>query len=185
MTRVLRLAPEHAAAHCWLGRLKIGSNRASQGIAACERALALDRNLAGAHAFIGLGKNVSGRGEETEAHVREALRLSPRDTLAYRWLLIAGSAKLGLGEDEDAAIWLSRSIEANRTSAVTHFTLAAGLANLDRIEEARAAVQAGLALDPSFTIRRFRAGAASENPVFLARRERIVLGMRKAGVPEG
>ena len=27
-----------------------------QGIAECERALALDRNLANAHAFIGVGK---------------------------------------------------------------------------------------------------------------------------------
>jgi hypothetical protein len=53
-----------------------------QGIAECEHALALDRNLAQAHAVIGLGKIFIGRAEETEAHILEALRLSPRDTLA-------------------------------------------------------------------------------------------------------
>jgi hypothetical protein len=46
-------------------------------------------------------------------------------------------------------------------------------------------VKAGLSLDPNFTLGRFRAGSASDNPTFLARRERIYEGMRKAGVPEG
>ena len=184
LKRVLSVAPEHAAAHSWLGRLLIGTNRPSQGIAQCERALTLDRNLAGAHAFIGLGKSAVGRAEETEAHVQEALRLSPRDTLTYRWSLIAGLAKLSLGEDEEAISWLNRSIENNRNFAVVHFSLAAALAHLDQADDARSAVNAGLALDPTFTIDRFRAGTPSNNPVFLARRERIALGMRKAGVPE-
>ena len=38
----------------------------------------LDRNLADAHAYIGLGKIFTGRAEEAEAHIGEALRLSPR-----------------------------------------------------------------------------------------------------------
>jgi hypothetical protein len=42
-----------------------------------------------------------------------------------------------------------------------------------------------LALNPGFTIRRYRAGAQSDNPVFLKGRERIIEDMRKAGVPEG
>jgi adenylate cyclase len=37
----------------------------------------------------------------------------------------------------------------------------------------------------SFTIRRFRLGAAADNPTYLAGRERIIEGMRKAGVPQG
>ena len=36
-----------------------------------------------AHSIIGLGKIFIGRAEETEAHIAEALRLSPRDTMAY------------------------------------------------------------------------------------------------------
>ena len=59
-------------------------------------------------------KYFAGRGAETEAHVYEALRLSPRDIFAYRWLLIAGFAKLQLGDDAEAVSWLRRSIEANR-----------------------------------------------------------------------
>ncbi len=89
-----------------------------------------------------------------------------------------------MGEDEEAIAWLNRSIENNRNFPVPYFTLAAALAHLDRAEDARSAVSAGLALDPTFTVDRFRAGTPSTNPVFLARRERIALGMRKAGVPE-
>jgi hypothetical protein len=63
--------------------------------------------------------------------------------------------------------------------------LAAARAHLGRFEEALAEVKAGLALDPNFTLRRFRAGPASDNPKFLALRERLYDGMRKAGVPEG
>ncbi len=54
------------------------SNRAAQGIAELERALAIDRNLADAHAWIGLAKCFLGRSQETEAHIQDALRLSPR-----------------------------------------------------------------------------------------------------------
>jgi hypothetical protein len=66
-----------------------------------------------------------------------------------------------------------------------HFYLAAALAHLGRRDEARSAVQAGLALIPAFTIARVRAGAATNNPIYLAQRERIYKGMRMAGVPEG
>jgi len=53
------------------------------------------------------------------------------------------------------------------------------------MSEARATAKSGLALDPTFTIHRFRAGASSDNPTYLTQRERIYGGMRKAGVPEG
>lgn len=49
----------------------------------------------------------------------------------------------------------------------------------------RSAVEAGLALNPSFTISRARAlwPAISDNPTYLAG-ERILEALRKAGVPE-
>jgi tetratricopeptide (TPR) repeat protein len=147
--------------------------------------LALDRNQANAHAAIGLAKWYIGRGEETEAHVNEALRLSPRDIFAFRWLTFAGAAKLHLGADTDAVAWLRRSIEANRSYPLTHFVLAAALALLGELDQARAAAQAGLTLDPTFTIRRFRVNTPSNHPTFLAARQRFFEGMRIAGVPEG
>jgi tetratricopeptide (TPR) repeat protein len=184
LTRALSIAPEHAFAHLQMGIVQIFTNRAARGIAECERALALDRNLVIAHGFIGIAKHFIGRSEETEAHVQEAIRLSPRDTLAYLWLGAPGYAKIHLG-DEEAVAWLRRSIDANRNFPLYHFVFAAALGQLGRLDEAQSAVQAGLALNPTFTISRFRAGSPSDNPTFLAQRERLCGGMRKAGVPEG
>ena len=137
LTKALSLAPQHAFAHQCLGYVQVQTKRALQGIAECERALALDRNLAGAHAMIGFGKFLIGRGEETEAHVQEALRLSPRDIFAYTWMSWAGTAKLFLGSDEDAVTRFRRALEINRNAPVAHFSLAAALAQLNRPDEAR------------------------------------------------
>src|ERR1700730_17105846 len=147
-------------------------------------ALALDRNLADAHGCIGMAKYFVGRAQETEAHIREALRLSPHDVFAYRWMLFVGIAKAQLGADGEAAGWLRRSIEANRNFPLAHFHLAEALALLGQLDDARAAAQAGLALDPGFNLRRYRVNALSDNPAYLAGRERSCEGMRLAGVPE-
>jgi tetratricopeptide (TPR) repeat protein len=108
-----------------------------------------------------------------------------RQTYLFLWLSLAGAAKLFVGKDEDAAVLARRSIEANRNYPLVHFLLAATLAYLGRINEARAAAQAGLALNPSFTITRYRSVRPGDNPIYLAQFERLLDGMRKAGVPEG
>ena len=91
LSKALSLAPEHAAAHATLGFVQIHTKRVIQGIAECERALALDRNLARAHANIAIAKFLIGRSEETGAHIQEALRLSPPDTSAYLWTGVAAT----------------------------------------------------------------------------------------------
>jgi tetratricopeptide (TPR) repeat protein len=185
VVKALSHSPNLALAHLILGGVQTSTNRVAQGIASFERALALDRNLADAHGQIGGAKYFLGRGAETEVHVKEALRLSPRDICAFRWLVMVGFAKLQLDADAEAVGWFLRSVEANRNYPLTHFGHAAALALLGSRDQAEAAVKAGLALDPTFTIRRFRDGASSDSPTFLAKRERVYQGMRMAGVPDG
>jgi TolB-like protein/class 3 adenylate cyclase len=183
--KALSIAPENAPAHLCLGVVYIYTNRAAQGIPEFERALAIDRNLAGAHAYIGLAKNFVGRGEETASHIEYALRLSPRDAAVYLWRTFGGSVKVFLAKDEEAVGELRRAIEANRNFAVGHFYLAVALAELGRLDEARLEVREGLSIDPTFTIRRYRCDAPSDNPIFMNRRRQIYEIMRNIGVPEG
>ena len=185
LTKVLSLAPNHAQAHASFGRILMYSNRAARGIVKFEQALALNPNLASAHALIGVAKYFVGRGMESESHIREAFRLSPRDTFAYAWMAVLGVVKLTFGSDEEAVGLLQRAVEANPNYPAAHFWLASALAHLDQLDDARLAIQTGLALDPTFTVSRYRSGAFTSNPTYLARRERIIEGMRKAGVPEG
>jgi tetratricopeptide (TPR) repeat protein len=186
LTKALSSLPDNAHAHMWLGYVEILTKRAAQGIAECEYALVLDRNLVHARACVGFGKILIGRAEETEAHVAEALRLSPRDAWAYSWMTTTGVAKLQLGSHEDAVVWCRRAIEANRNYPRSHFTLAAALARLGRLDEAHSAAEAGLALAPTFAIARARAAytARSDNTTYLAHLEPVFVGLRKAGVPE-
>ena len=140
--------------------------------------------MAEAHAEIGLAKQLMGREAETEAHIREAFRISPRDVFGYRWLAWVGIAKLVLNEDAEALVWMRRSVEANRNYPIAHFVIAAALALTGALDQARGAAKTGLALNPDFTIRRFREYVASNHPTYLFARERVCHGMRMAGIPD-
>jgi tetratricopeptide (TPR) repeat protein len=181
----LAQAPNNAILHFLMGAVQIRTNRGAEGIAECERALELNPNLANVHAQIGFAWLVNGHPEETESHVRQAIAASPRDTHMYIWIGYIASAKLYSGADGEGVTWLRRTLEFNRSYAIAHFYLSAALELVGRHDDAQAEVQAGLALNPQFTIRRFRAGAQSDSPTFLRQRERIIEAMQKAGIPEG
>ena len=186
LTKALSSVPDHARGHIWLGFVYIFTRRAAQGIAECEHALALDRNLAAAHSIIGLGKVFIGHAEETEAHVLEALRLSPRDMMAYTWMTYAGIAKNILGSYDPAVVWCRRASKSNRNHPTVWFQLAIALASLGRLDEARSAAETGLALAPAFTVSRARRiwTAFSDDRTYLTQVERVLEGLRKAVIPE-
>ena len=115
----------------------------------------------------------------------QKLRLSPRDPYAFIWVKFEAFAKLYSGHDEEAVALSRRSIELNRNNPDAHLALAAALQLLGRSEEARKEALIALQLNPKFTIRLLRAGAPSDNPVYLKQHERIIEALRAAGIPEG
>jgi TolB-like protein/class 3 adenylate cyclase len=186
LTDALSRNPQHALAHSTLGSLYNYTGRALQGIAECERALALDRNLANARAVIGHAKSVLGRDEEVEVHVNEALRLSPHDTFAFWWMNWVGFSKLRLDQFADAAVWFRRAIENNRNYSWPHFGLASALVLMEDLEAARTAVQHALALDPNINVGGLRAKMVPPpNSALSAKRERFLNSLLRAGMPEG
>jgi hypothetical protein len=89
-----------------------------------------------------------------------------------------------LGRDEEAISWLRRSVEANRAYPLPHFYLAIAFAHQSKISDANKELETGLAIDPGFTICRYRKSSYSDHPTYLAQRERMYEGLRKAGLPE-
>jgi hypothetical protein len=85
---------------------------------------------------------------------------------------------------------------ADSSSGISSSGSKAGLSSIEctkkswltrgRLDEARSAVKAGLALNPAFTVSRADAAwtAMSDDPTYVAQLEPIFDGMRKAGVPE-
>ncbi len=117
---VARSRTMRAAICCWdMSRFSQSAlRRASPNVSMRWRWIEI---LPTAHSIIGLGKILIGHAEETEAHIAEALRLSPRDTMAYVWMTNAGSAKNHLGSYEQAVAWCRRAIEANRNYPSSKF----------------------------------------------------------------
>jgi len=130
-------------------------------------------------------KVLLGRAEEAEADLTKAIRLSPRDPSLDRWISLLGIADLFLGRLESAVERLRKSVEINPQLALPQFFLAAASALNGRSAEAQEARDAGLRLDPNFTVARFRNEARSKNSTFLEQRKRIYEGLILAGVPEG
>jgi TolB-like protein/Flp pilus assembly protein TadD len=141
-------------------------------------------DLSWLHASAGELKIFIGRAEETERHMKEAIRLSPCDPLLGVWYCTLGTADLHIGRLNEAVGLLQRSVDLHPACEITHFYLAAALAEIGRAAEAASACSHGLSLAPTFHLRKFRAEAQSVNPIFLAQRERICEGLRRAGLPE-
>jgi len=136
LTKTLSQAPNDAWAHYLLGIIKIATNRAGQGIAECVNALALDRNLSAAHRYIGVAKYFVDSGEETETHVLESLRPSPRDN-ARAWRRGTGFAQLTPGDNEQVVVRLRRAVNTKSKLPFGRRHAAPRLARIrtDRIEQ--------------------------------------------------
>jgi tetratricopeptide (TPR) repeat protein len=183
--KALRSAPNNALAHYARATVLLCMRAPERALREFELAISLDPNLALAHAYAGFMKLLLGRPEETEAHVAEAMRLSPRDPQLSHWYFYLGAADLYLGRADAAVEPLQKAVELHSNHNLNHFFLAAALALAGREVEAAEACATGQRLDPTFSVAKFRDLAPSKNAVFLALRERVYDGMRKAGVPEG
>jgi predicted Zn-dependent protease len=91
-----------------------------------------------------------------------------------------------LRQDDRAVACLRQAVANNPRFPSPVAYLAAALALTGQEAEARETLKAYLALPgtKTRTIARWRAMAYSDNPIYLAFRERIHEGLRKAGMPE-
>ncbi len=119
---------------------------------------------------------MAGRVEEGLEHIRKAFRLNPFPASWY--YLTLDQAQYAAGEYEAAVDTLRRD-ETYRTSSRRF--LAASLAQLGRLDEARVEVELFLVGNPHFTIRH---RATTEPFRDAAMLEHFVDGYRKAGPPE-
>ena len=140
------------------------------------KAIELDPNEADAWAALSDIAVLAGRVEEGLEHIRKAFRLNPFPASWY--YLTLGQAQYAAGEYE-AAVETLRRDETYRTSSRRF--LAASLAQLGRLDEARAEVELFLVGNPHFTTRHW---AATEPFRDAATLEHFVDGFRKAGLPE-
>jgi tetratricopeptide (TPR) repeat protein len=158
-----------------------GDHRTASAYA--ETALALNPTSALALYLLGISHLYDGRANEGLPHLEAAIRLSPHDEYAGRFMAAIAEGNLFLGEYEKALEWARRSIRQPRSSLTSRreAALAASLAQLGCIDEARLVVQELLREWPSLTIDLLCQPLPLMNREYL---DRYVGGLRLAGLPE-
>ena len=150
------------------------------GLAALNRAVALNPNSALAFGASALVHCLAGDYGTAIEHGQRALRLSPFDQLSSRPLIALAYAHLFTGRHQEAAEYAERAVQANPGLDVSHALLVACLVELGRLEEARHAAGRLMATFPTFRIaRRRRAGFRDA-----ARFEAYLAALRRAGLPD-
>ena len=173
--KAVALDPNDALAHAVLGDVLIYAGKPEKGAAELAAALRINPNQADAWAFLGQLKAFEGSAVEGIEHLSKALQLNPYPPGWYRWLL--GLAEYAAGRYEDAVGTLRHEATYRMGS---QRILAASLAQLGRMEEARVEAREFLASNPQFSMQHW----ASTQPFRReADRQHLLDGYLKAGLP--
>ncbi|MGE3992323.1 winged helix-turn-helix domain-containing tetratricopeptide repeat protein [Pseudorhodoplanes sp.] len=122
----------------------------------------------------------SGKCELAIERARQALKLSPFDSMNHLSYQGLAGAYFQLGRHAEAYEVARRAVELNPGFSVPYAYLTAALIGLGRHQEARIAARSVLKLDPKFTINRFSVTVGVNPEVFSA----FAHAWREAGLPE-
>ena len=119
--------------------------------------------------------------DESKADIERAIRLSPFDSWSPLYAIGMAFILTDADRADEALPWAQKAVQDASHWAPCYRMLAAALAHLGRIEEARAVIGQCLELDPALTLSRFAAAAPFKGgPKF----DRFLDDLRKAGLPE-
>ena len=174
--RAVAIDPNDAGCRWVLANLLAYERRFDEADAEFAKAFELDPNEADAWATLSDIAVLAGQVGEGLEHIRKAFRLNPFPASWY--YLMLGQAQYA-ARDYEAAVETLRKEETYRTSSRRF--LAASLAQLGRLDEARAEVEMFLVSNPHFTTRHWVMTEPFRDTATL---EHFVDGFRKAGLPE-
>jgi adenylate cyclase len=149
-------------------------------ISLAERAATLNPNSAEVRGTLGGTSVLCGLVDDGIRHAQEAMKLSPLGPDTYYFCYCIALAHLLAERFGDSVSWCERAINERPNYITTYHVLAASLAHLGRLGEARITIQKILSLQPSSTLER-AARAGYRKP---EHRALWLNGLRKAGLPE-
>jgi TolB-like protein/cytochrome c-type biogenesis protein CcmH/NrfG len=173
--QAVALDPDDAAGHMILGYIRLYGGDWREAVAEFDTALRIDPNHADTWAMLTDRMVFEGKAGEAIDCVKRAIRLNPHPPGWYYWML--GFAEYAAGRYE-AAVETLRREETHRSPSQR--LLAASLAQLGRIDEAREEVRQILAATPHFSVQRWSATQPFRDE---ALRQHFIAGFLKAGLP--
>lgn len=167
-------------AHTLLGLCDIWNRRDyDSAMIRLERAVSLNPSSSIAHHSAACVLEFSGLPERGLDHLRTVLRLDPRYANNASLLADMALSYLQLGQFEDAVTYGRKAVSIRPDYARVYHRLAAALAHLGHVAEARDTLDKAIALEPGFGERTVISTYPFRNPEHL---EILMSGLRKAGL---
>jgi TolB-like protein/Flp pilus assembly protein TadD len=177
--RAIALDDRNAWGHIALGYSALMERRSEASIAAFSRAVSLNPNSAAAHSHLSRAFAFAGRDREAIAHGEDAIRLSPLDPEMALFLGAIAVAHYTAGRYDEAARFTGEALRLRPGFQGAQRLRAASLAQLGRLDEARAQLAEALRDQPRLSLAWVEASVPYQTPELMAR---FLDGMRKAGL---
>ena len=175
------LDDKDSLAHYALGRVYTLQGKIEPAIAELKKSVDLNPNYGWAHFGLGLALHWSSRAGDSLAYFQTAIRLSPHDPLRWAFENMIASTLFHLGEHDQAVEWCRKASRHPSSSFWPHATLARVFAGLDRMDEARAALDDALRKQPNLTVTTVAVMLRGIHPDY---KEPYLDALRKAGLAE-
>ena len=150
-------------AHAVLAHMLMWGSEWEAAIAEARTALALNPNSAFVISMLGCVLGFGGHRDEALDRLRQAMRASPHDPLTWLWTLWTAAIQLFARKFDAALETLHQVVRLRPGLAPAHELMAACLAHLGRLDEARAVLERIPAQFPS-------SFGASQRPPWIGRK---------------
>jgi len=177
--RAVAMDESEPSAHIALGIAYLWASRHEDAIIETQRALALEPNCSLGHSVFGWIHHYVGDQAQAIDSLHKAMQLDPHYPEIYLHFL--AQAYFQLGRDEDVVSILQRRLVRHSESDISHVLLAATYGHMGRLEDARSEWREALRINPEYSLEHRRRVLPYKDPADL---DRIVDGLRKAGLPE-
>ena len=177
--QAVQLDERHPYALWALALICLWGRRYDEALEAAEKGIDFNPNFAEGHTALGFILHHIGDSERALTCHARAAGLDP--IFPAMWLHFQAQAAYQLGRYSDAVGLLKRRILRSPETDASRVLLAASYGQMGLLEEAREAWREALRVNPDYSIEQRRKVAPYKNPADF---ERIVEGLRKAGLPE-
>jgi TolB-like protein/DNA-binding winged helix-turn-helix (wHTH) protein len=184
--QAILLDPDEARAHhakALLIMFKANPNDAASAneiISEARASLRADPSFAGAYLPMAVAEGLLGHHEQAMSDLKQAMRISPRDSSIGVWYMEMGRQLFALGQHEDAIQEGLKAVDSGYRTVLAYTALAAFYASADKMPEAKSALEQAVNLNPKLSVAMFRAHNSAFVDVPPGFREALV----KAGLPE-
>jgi len=189
VARAAELAPDHTGILKARALLLRARGRFADAVIATAAVIARNPGEPTSYKEMGLNKLYLGETQEAVEWFRRADSIAPGDLERWTWLQGLGRALLQLGRDAEAVEVLSQAMDSSPGYLRGKAWLAAAEALAGNAEHAGRLLSEYAAAEPNMTVRRFAGERSSvmlgvTSPVYQREFERVLEGLRRAGMPD-